>query len=60
MRNSDPADGKRPSNRATPPNSHRVMPVIFIPSFSARNACPSSCRRMQMKKVRADTTAITM
>lgn len=42
MRNSAPAEGNIPAKRATPPNSHRVMPSICMPSRRATTAWPSS------------------
>ena len=58
IRNSAPADGNRPRNFATPPRSQSVIPSICIPSRRASNACPSSCRRSELKKRSDATTAI--
>jgi hypothetical protein len=41
----------------TPPNRNRSMPSTPIPSRRAASACPSSCSRIEAKKLNAETTA---
>ena len=50
--------GKKPSNQATPPNSHSVMLWIFIPSRRAWMACPNSWARIETANTMAAAAAI--
>jgi hypothetical protein len=47
-----------PAKRATPPNSHSVIPSISIPSRRAWSAWPSSWSRIEAKKPNDATTAM--
>ena len=60
IRSSAPAEGNRPLNLATPPNSQRTIPSISIPSRRATTAWPSSCRSSEVKNRTAAIAAIAM
>jgi hypothetical protein len=58
MRNSAPGDSGWPRSRATPPNSHRVMPSMRSPSRTAHRACPSSWASTEAKNSTAAAAAM--
>ena len=56
-RNSSPGVSESRSERMKPPKKNRSMPPTPIPSRRAASACPSSCSRIEPKKMNAAMTA---